>query len=179
MIKNVSATVLYGSQNNIQSDVTVWLNACFNVELFDHVAAHDTYRAFAESSNGSLAILQQRVTQSVADNCSDVVVVVGHHGDEYASLDSSFAHVQEAMTAVAEWKVDASVIGLWVNEFGTIDMLMHHNSEKTHQPEALAETVVEQGVNQHFGAAHLDTLTAAAIYGNLVQSSAEPMRKAA
>jgi|GEM_PF-2494433 len=195
MTKSNSATVMYGSQNGVQADVTDWLNACFNIESFDHVTTHDTYQSFTHNEDNAQSSLRQRVAQSIDNYSSDVVVVVSHHDDEYASTDGSFGHLQKAMSSVAQWSIEADIIGLWVNEFGTIDMLMHHDQEKAKPPaitmpiwqteaeesgislhedsNGLVEDMVEEKHDQLFGAAHLGTLTAAPLYRKLAQSNTQ------
>lgn len=201
MESNNSATVLYGSEKGVIADVTDWLNASFNVESFDHVTTHDVYQALLGGNTDSNASLRQQVMHSVNDNCSDIVVVVSHYDEEHAVDDASFGHMQKTMSAVADWQTDASVIGLWVNEFGTIDMLMHHDQLKKSQLATAAEMLSAEGeesilaaleeldipaaepaqemADQHFGTAHLDTMTAASFYNKVEQRNTEPMRKAA
>lgn len=121
-----SATVLYSVSQGVQHEVAEWLNTCLGINQFDHMTQKDLQQVTKTKCDKSIADLRNKITSSVETHGSDIVAVVGYDGDGEAQPHRTFENMHMTMSSVASWQTDVRVIGLWVNESGQIDMLMHH-----------------------------------------------------
>lgn len=108
-----------------QGPVADWVKTNGNVQYVDMITEPGADKVMAQGSSSQIEAVKQKVLISVNAHKSGIIAIAGHDGcaANPVSKDEHFAHVRAAMQAVASWGLPVRIVGLWVNEWGYIEVV--------------------------------------------------------
>ena len=118
-------TALNCIDGRTQLPVTHWLNAHYHLDYVDLITEPGMDRVLARGSEGEIARLREMTLVSLTAHASHVIAVVGHF-DCAANPVSKYEHFKDIATStlvVRSWGFPVHVIGLWVDEYGRIQVV--------------------------------------------------------
>jgi hypothetical protein len=109
----------------VQSPVADWVKIHFGVQYVDMITEAGPDGILARGPDHLVAHIRQRVLVSTGPHGSQVVIVAGHSGcaGNVVPDDQHRADVQVAINTLASWRLPVLLIGLFINEFGTVEVI--------------------------------------------------------
>lgn len=109
----------------VQSPVADWVKINFGVQYVDMVTEAGPDGILARGPAHLIEHIRQRVLVSTGPHGSHVVVVAGHSGcaGNAVSDEQHRADVRAALRMLAAWGLPARLVGLFVNEFGAVEVI--------------------------------------------------------
>lgn len=108
-----------------QLPVIEWLRQTFHVQYVDMITEPGADKILAEADSNVIASIKDKVKFTIHARGTTVVAVVGHHNclANPVSRDDHISHINQAVDLVESWNFPARVVGLYVNQFGSIDLI--------------------------------------------------------
>ncbi len=108
-----------------QAPVADWVKIHYHVDYVDMVTEPGVEAPLARGDAAPAEAVKRKVQVSVTAHSSGVVAIAAHHGcaGNPVSKEEHIAQVRTAMQVVASWGLPVSVAGLWVNEYGYIEVV--------------------------------------------------------
>ena len=108
-----------------QGPVADWVKMNGSVQYVDTITEAGADKVLAQGSPSLIESIKQNVIISVNAHKSAIVAVAGHHdcAANPVSKDEHFAHIHAAVQVVASWGLPVRIVGLWVNEWGYIEVV--------------------------------------------------------
>lgn len=109
----------------VQAPVSDWVKTTFGVQYVDMVTEAGPDGILAHGPSQLVESIQSRVRVSTGPHSARVVIVAGHAGcaGNPVSPEQHIADVQAGMRTVASWGLNVTIVGLWVSEGGTIEVV--------------------------------------------------------
>lgn len=109
----------------VQGPVADWVKVHFGVQYVDMVTEAGPDGILAHGPSQLVESIRSRVGVSTGPHNARVVVVAGHGGcaGNPVSQEQHVADVTAAMQVVASWHMPVTVVGLWVSEAGTVEVV--------------------------------------------------------
>ncbi len=100
----------------IQIPINQWLKANYNIDNVDTITEHGIVKLFSNSEE--IAKIKSKVSISVEQSNSEVILVSAHHDCEgnLISKDEQISQIKNAVSTIRSWGFTATIIGVWVNE---------------------------------------------------------------
>lgn len=124
------ATGTFGSAINCidgraQGPVTDWVKMNGQIQYIDMITVPGADKVLAQGTSSQIEPIKQSVLISVNAHKSSIVAIAGHHdcAANPVSQDEHFAHIRAAMQVIASWGLPVRIVGLWVNEWGYIEVV--------------------------------------------------------
>jgi carbonic anhydrase len=119
------ATAITCIDGRIQQPVNDWVKLLMNVRYVDLITEPGPDKALSEGSLEIRNDVLRKVWFSIRHHHSKVVVLVGHDSCA-ANSASREEHIQQTIEGVkflVSCQMDVRVVGLWVNEWGSVDQI--------------------------------------------------------
>ncbi|MGZ3638208.1 MAG: carbonic anhydrase [Ktedonobacterales bacterium] len=124
------ATGIFGTAINCidgraQGPVADWVKVNGNVQYVDMITEPGADKALAQGSPSRIESIKQSVLISVNAHKSSIIAIAGHHdcAANPVSKDAHVAHIHAAMQVIASWGLPVRIAGLWVNEWGYVEVV--------------------------------------------------------
>ncbi len=116
----------------VQQPLSDWLKLYCHVRWVDLVTEPGPDKLLAEGPAGTIEAVRQKVSFSVRMHHSEVVAVSGHHdcAGNPATVEEHLEQIRRSVEVVAGWDLPVRVVGLWVNEWGWVDLVCDHQPAK-------------------------------------------------
>lgn len=118
MDKAIFATAINCIDGRVQFPVIEYLKDKFKVDYVDMITEPGPNKILAENDDKtSIQSIKKRVVISIERHKSKLIAIVGHHdcAGNPADKQTQLTHIALAMDTVKSWKLDAQIIGLWVD----------------------------------------------------------------
>ena len=108
----------------VQQLVADWVKAHYHVRWVDAITEPGPDKVLAEGLAAAEAI-RAKVTLSVRAHGSGVVAVCGHYdcAGNPTTDEEHLAQVRRCVEVVASWELPVHVVGLWVNDRWSVDLV--------------------------------------------------------
>ena len=109
----------------VQGPVADWVKVNFGVQYVDMVTEAGPDGILAHGPSPLVESIRSRVQVSTGPHSAHVVVIAGHEGcaGNPVSPEQHKADVRAGMSVVAAWGLPVTIVGLWVSEWGTVEVL--------------------------------------------------------
>lgn len=108
-----------------QAPVTDFVKINGHIQYVDMVTEAGADKVLAQDAPAQIESIKQRVLISVNAHNSHIIAIAGHHdcAANPVSKDEHFAHIHAAVQVIASWGLPVQIFGLWVNEWGSIEVV--------------------------------------------------------
>jgi len=108
-----------------QSPVADWVKIHYHVDYVDMVTEPGVEGPLARGDAEITEAIKRKVMVSATAHHSNVVAVAAHFGcaGNPVSKEEHIAQVRSAMHVVASWGLPVHIIGLWVTEYGWVEVI--------------------------------------------------------
>jgi len=108
----------------VQGPISEWIKKNHGVEFVDVVSEPGCDLALSGPSDAE-ASMRAKVEISINAHKSRLVFVSGHHecAANPVSEEEHVAHIRKAVERVNSWNLPVRVVGLWVNDSWTVDVV--------------------------------------------------------
>ena len=109
----------------VQQPLSDWLKLYCHVRWVDLITEPGPDLVLTAGDPATLETIRHKVSFSVRAHGSHVVAVSGHHdcAANPASHEEHLAQIRRSADIVAGWGLPVRVVGLWVNEWGWVDLV--------------------------------------------------------
>ena len=125
MLKDTFATAVTCIDGRVQRPVTDWVRLHLNVDYVDLITEPGPDKVFSEGPPEIMQDMMRKVSFSVRHHFSKVVVLSGHDtcAANGVSREQHFEQILDGVERILEFRLNVRVIGLWVGEFGSIEVV--------------------------------------------------------
>lgn len=125
MASGTFAAAINCMDGRVQSPVADWVKINFGVRYVDMVTEAGPDGILAHGPTQLIEHIRQRVLVSTGPHGSRAVVIAGHSGcaGNAVSDEQHRADVRAAMRTLATWSLPVQLVGLFVNEFGAVEVI--------------------------------------------------------
>jgi hypothetical protein len=118
------ATAINCMDGRIQIPISQWLKANYSIEYIDTITDHGIVKLF--SNVDEVAKIKSKVTLSIEQSNSEIILVSAHHDCEGNSVqkDEQISQVKSAMSVIKSWGLTATIVGVWVNEDLKVEVIL-------------------------------------------------------
>jgi hypothetical protein len=108
-----------------QGPVADWVKVNGNVQYVDMITEPGADKVLAQGSPSRIESIKQSALISVNAHKSGIIAIAGHHdcAANPVSKDEHVAHIRTAMQVIASWGLPVRIVGLWVNEWGYVEVV--------------------------------------------------------
>ena len=112
------ATVINCMDGRTQEPAIFWIKKEFGVDYVDSITEAGPDKILAEGPSDTSDSIKKRVKISVDKHGSENIIVVSHHdcAGNPVSKEQHMIHLKNAIKHVSDWKLDAKVTGIWIDE---------------------------------------------------------------
>jgi len=131
------ATAINCIDGRVQRPVSEWMRIQFSIDFVDTVTQPGPEKALTEGPQAVIDAMHANVGVSVAAHQSQLIAIAAHFGcaGNPVADDVHKAQVQAACRVIAGWGFAARIIGLWVNEWWQVELLVD-SEERSSQARA-------------------------------------------
>jgi hypothetical protein len=125
MAEDEFATAINCMDGRVQTPVADWVKIHHHVQYVDMITEAGVDGMMARGSQAELESIKRRVLVSVNAHHSRLVVIAGHQGcagNPVSDLEH-LADIKAAVQVVTSWQLPVQVAGLWVNEWGYVEVV--------------------------------------------------------
>ena len=125
MAEGSFATAINCMDGRVQTPVADWVKLHRQVQYVDTITEAGVDGMLARGSEAELESIKRRVLVSVNAHHSGFIAIAGHHGcaGNPVSAAEHLADIKIAIQVVSSWNLPVQVTGLWVNEWGTVEVI--------------------------------------------------------
>ncbi len=118
-------TAINCMDGRVQEPVIAWLKERYGLDYVDMITEAGPDKALAAEPGDVIESIRRRVGISVTQHGSEVIAVVGHHdcAGNPVSKEAHWQHIEKAVGVVRSWDSDVSVLGLWVDEDWSVEVV--------------------------------------------------------
>ncbi|MGZ6322378.1 MAG: carbonic anhydrase [Ktedonobacterales bacterium] len=108
-----------------QGPVADWVKTNGHVQYVDMITEPGADNVLAQGSSSRIESIKQSVLISVNAHKSGIIAIAGHHdcAANPVSKYEQLAPIPAAVQVVASWGLPVRIVGLWVNEWGYIEVV--------------------------------------------------------
>ncbi len=119
------ATAITCIDGRVQRPVSDWVKLHVNVHHVDLITEPGPDKVFSEGPSRVIEDMMRKVAFSVRHHFSPVVALAGHDGcaANAASREEHARQILEGVDVILGYKLQVRVLGLWVNEWGSVELL--------------------------------------------------------
>ena len=119
------ATAINCIDGRAQVPVIDWLRLHCNVQYVDLITEPGADKCLAQEFSDVTVTIKNKVRFSLEVHGSSVIAVVGHHGciANPVSKEEHWEQISQGAKVVASWGMSVRVVGLYVNEWSSIDLI--------------------------------------------------------
>lgn len=137
MAKELFGTAVNCIDGRAQQPVWDWMRYFCNTQYVDMITEPGVDKCLREGSPEMIDAIKTKIRLSLHGHGSNVVAVVGHYDCliNPASREKHWEDISQATEVVVSWGLAARVVGLYVNEWLTVELVIDTNESK--QPSAI------------------------------------------
>ena len=127
------ATAITCIDGRVQQPVSDWVKLHANVRYVDLITEPGADKTLSEGATEVIAEIVRKAEFSITHHNSSLVVLAGHDGCA-ANMVSKEEHFQQIIAGVRvliSYELPARIVGLWVNEWGSVDLIW---DTREHEP---------------------------------------------
>ena len=115
-----------------QSPVADWLKLNYQLDYVDMITVPGADKILAEGSSAKTERISRRVELSANAHASGVVAIAGHYdcAANPVTFEEHKKQIGLAVQLVESWKLGLRVIGIYVNEWNSVDLITDTGSEE-------------------------------------------------
>lgn len=108
-----------------QIPVRDWMRLHLNVDYVDMITEPGADKVLDEGPDEIVDALYRKLKLSVRAHLSRTAAVVGHHdcAANPVSREKHYRQISAGVERIQGWGLGVNVIGLWANEYGSIDVV--------------------------------------------------------
>ena len=116
-----------------QTPVTEWIRLHCNLKYVDMITTPGADQALSSGSGDRVERVRRKVRLSVERHLSPVVAVAGHFDclANPCEFDKRRDQIIRSAGVVSSWKFGVRVLGLYVNEWGSVDVICDTDAEQS------------------------------------------------
>lgn len=124
-------TVVNCIDGRAQQPASDWIKLHCNVKFVDAITTPGAECALSGSDRDRAFRIQKKVKLSVERHMSSVVAVVGHHdcAANPCTAAECTEQIRRAVRTVTGWKLGTRIVGLYVNEWNSCDVVYDSDEE--------------------------------------------------
>lgn len=125
MTENRFATAINCIDGRAQIPALDWLKLHCNVHYVDLITEPGADKVLTQGPTETIAAIKRKAQFSFQVRQSGLIAVVAHH-DCLANPVSKGEHweaIEESVRVINSWGWSARILGLWVNEWGSVDLV--------------------------------------------------------
>jgi hypothetical protein len=125
MLKDTFATAVTCIDGRVQRPVTDWVKLHVNVDHVDLITEPGPDKVLSSGPEPIVQDMMRKVAFSVRHHFSKVVVISGHDtcAANAVSREEHVEQILDGVQRVLDFKLNVRVLGLWVNEWGSVELL--------------------------------------------------------
>lgn len=125
MLSGKFASAINCIDGRVQIPVRDWMRIHLNVDYVDMITEPGVDKVLTKGPNETIEALYQKLHLSVRAHHSKTAAVVGHHdcAANPVSKEEHYRQISAGVERIQGWGLGVKVIGLWVNEYGSIDVV--------------------------------------------------------
>jgi carbonic anhydrase-like protein len=102
-----------------------WLKLRCGVDFVDMITEPGADKVLTQGPTEAIVTIRKKVEFSFQARQTGIIAVVAHHGclAHPVSKEQHWEDVAEGVRVVTSWGWSARVFGLWVNEWGSVDLV--------------------------------------------------------
>lgn len=126
------ATAINCIDGRAQVPVIDWLKLHCNVDYVDVITEPGADLVLVQGPASTTKALEDKVRLSFRNRQSPVIAVVAHHGciANPVAKEEHWELLDECVREINAWGLPARIVGLWVNEWGAIDVVSDTQERK-------------------------------------------------
>ena len=115
-----------------QTPVTDWMRLNCNIAFVDMITTPGAEQVLCEGPNERASRIEKKVRLSVVRHLSETVAVAGHYDCAANGCDreEKLVMILDAVETVKSWGLGVRVIGLYVNEWGSVEVISDSGGAK-------------------------------------------------
>ena len=119
------ATAITCIDGRVQRPVVDWVKGNFNVHYVDLITEPGPDKVLSSGPASLIEDVVRRVLFSVRHHFSPVVALTGHYdcAANAASREEHLEQIQEGVKVLVAYNMNVRVLGLWVNEWESVDLV--------------------------------------------------------
>ena len=135
MLKDTFATAVTCIDGRVQRPVTDWVKLHLNVDYVDLITEPGPDKVFSQGPAAIMQDMMRKVAFSVQHHFSKIVVLTGHDtcAANGVSREEHIEQILDGSERILEFRLNVRVIGLFVGEFGSIDVVYDSQPAETNR----------------------------------------------
>ena len=126
------ATAINCIDGRVQIPVLDWIRLHLNVEYVDLITEPGADNVLALETDATAAIRAKVIFSARAHNPA-AIAIAAHHDclANPVSREEHWVQIREAVRTISSWGIGLRIVGLWVNEWGWVDLIL--DTEERHE----------------------------------------------
>jgi hypothetical protein len=118
-------TVVNCIDGRAQNPASDWIKLYCGVDFVDTITTPGADRALAEGPPERVSRVEIKVRLSVVRHSSPVVAIAGHYDclANPCDIEERFGLIARSAETILSWGLDVRVLGLYVNEWGSVEVV--------------------------------------------------------
>lgn len=119
------ATAIDCIDGRTQLPVAEWLKRTYHIDYVDMITEPGPDRVLTKGRIEEVESIKSKVLISAKAHGSHLVAIAGHHdcAGNPVSKEEHFEQIKDAVKIIRSWNLDASVIGIWVNDKWEVEVV--------------------------------------------------------
>ena len=119
------ATAITCIDGRVQQPVTDWVKLRFNVRYVDLITEPGPDKALSQGAAEVITGIVRKAWFSINHHNSSIVALAGHDAcaANPVSKEEHFEQILEGVRVLISYELPAQIVGLWVNEWGSVDLV--------------------------------------------------------
>ena len=125
MPRHKFATAITCIDGRVQQPVADWMKLHTNVDYVDLITEPGPDKVLSSESTFVVDEIIRKVRFSVRHHASPVVALCGHHdcAANNADHDEHVEQIREGVRVLMSYRLNVRLLGLWLNEWGAIELV--------------------------------------------------------
>jgi carbonic anhydrase len=126
MKTNTFVTAINCMDGRVQEPIITWMKHQYHADYVDMITEPGPIKHLAdEKSTTILQSIKKRVEISIQKHGSLVIAVIGHYdcAGNPTDNETQLQQIKTSMNTIKKWGINASIIGLWVDENWSVHQL--------------------------------------------------------
>jgi hypothetical protein len=127
------ATAITCIDGRVQQPVADWVKLHAKVRYVDLITEPGPDKVLSEGTTEVVAAIVRKVRFSIEHHGSSVVALAGHDtcAANHVSKEEHLEQIIEGVRVLLSYELPARIVGLWVNEWGSVDLVWDTNERDT------------------------------------------------
>jgi carbonic anhydrase len=124
------ATAITCIDGRVQRPITDWMKLHLNVDHVDLVTEPGADKVLSDGPDHLIQDVMRKVSFSLRHHFSQTVAISGHDtcAANPVSREEHIEQIKDAIEVILSYRVHVRVLGLWVNEWGSVELVWDSES---------------------------------------------------